>query len=235
MKTIDVCLTPELLHLYNVEDKVVVVVDILRATSCMTTALAYGVESITPVATLEECKAWQQQGMLAAAERNGEKVAGFDLGNSPYDYMDASLRGRSVAMTTTNGTLAISRSQQAKKLIIGSFLNLSAVVAFLRGQEEDILLVCAGWKGKFNLEDTLFAGAVADRLTARFTAACDSTLAAVSLYHMAKNNLMDFLAHSSHVQRLAGLGIQKDIAFCLTPDQFEVIPVWQEGRLVRLS
>lgn len=234
MKTIDVCLTPELLPLYRVEDKIVVVVDILRATSCMTTAIAYGVESIIPVATVKDCKAWQQKGFLAAAERCGKKIDGFDLGNSPFSYMDPRLEGKSIAITTTNGTLAISKSRNAKKLIVGSFLNLSAVVQFLNEQAEDILIVCAGWKGKFNLEDTVFAGAIADQLTARFTAACDSTLAAISLYHAAKNNLTGFLSNSSHVQRLARLNIREDIEFCLTLDRFDVIPVLKGERLLKL-
>lgn len=235
MKTIDICLTPELLHLYRIEDKIIVVVDILRATSCMTTAIAYGVASIIPVATIEECKAWQQKGLLVAAERGGEKIDGFDLGNSPFSYMDAGLKGKSIAITTTNGTLAISKARKAKQLIVGSFLNLSAVIRFLNEQAEDILIVCAGWKGKFNLEDTVFAGAVADHLTARFTAACDSTLAAISLYHAAKNNLAGFLSNSSHVQRLARLNIEKDVEFCLIPDQFDVIPVLKGEKLLKLE
>lgn len=234
MKTIDVCLTPDLLHLYSVESKIVVVVDILRATSCMTTALAHGVASIVPVASVEECRSWQQKGLLAAAERNGMMIEGFDLGNSPFSYMHPALKGKSVAVTTTNGTQAISKSRQAKRLIIGSFLNLSAVIAFLRGQAEDVLIVCAGWKGKFNLEDTLFAGAVAAELTAQFTAACDSTLAAVALYHAARHDLMSFLSNSSHVQRLHKLGIEEDIAFCLTVDHYETIPVLEGDKLVRL-
>lgn len=234
MKTIDVCLTPDLLHLYNVEDKIVVVVDILRATSCMTTAIAHGVESIVPVASVEKCQAWQQQGLLAAAERNGIMIEGFDLGNSPFSYMNPEIKGKSIAVTTTNGTQAISKSQRAKKLIIGSFLNLSAVVSFLQNQAEDILIVCAGWKGRFNLEDTVFAGAVAERLTAQFTAACDSTLAAVSLYHAARHNLMSFLSNSSHVQRLARLEIHEDVEFCLTIDRYDAIPVLHGKKLVKM-
>lgn len=234
MKTIDICFTPDLLHLYNVEDKIVVVVDILRATSSMTTAIAHGVESIIPVASVEECRRQQQQGLLAAAERNGIMIEGFDLGNSPLSYMSSEVKGKSIAITTTNGTQAISKSRGAKRLIIGSFLNLSAVVNFLREQAEDILIVCAGWKGKFNLEDTLFAGAVAEHLTAQFTAACDSTLAAVSLYHAAKHDLTAFLSNSSHVQRLARLEIYEDIEFCLMIDQYDAIPVLQGDKLVKL-
>ncbi len=234
MKTIDVCLTPELLHLYDVHNKIVVVVDILRATSCITTAIAHGVASIIPVASVEECKAWQQLGLLAAAERDGTMVEGFDLGNSPFSYMNPDAKGKSIAVTTTNGTQAIRKSQNAKQLIVGSFLNLSAVVNFLRNQPVDVLIVCAGWKGMFNLEDTLFAGAVADRLTAQFSVACDSTLAAVALYYAARHDMMAFLSNSSHVQRLARLEIYEDIAFCLTIDRYDAIPVLQGEKLVSM-
>ncbi|MEQ8573117.1 MAG: 2-phosphosulfolactate phosphatase, partial [Fulvivirga sp.] len=105
MKTVDVCLSPDLIHLYDVSDKVVVVVDILRATSCMTAGLANGVKSITPFENLEQCQAMKHQGYLIAGERNGQKVDGFDLGNSPFDYMDEKVKGKKVAVTTTNGTV----------------------------------------------------------------------------------------------------------------------------------
>lgn len=218
--------------LYVVEDKAVVVVDILRATSCMTTALAHGVASIRPVAKIEECAELKVQGYLTAAERGGEKVEGFDFGNSPFEYMDEALKGKKIGVTTTNGTRAIRRSRKAKKLLIGSFLNISTVTRLLNEQDNNILIVCAGWKGHVNLEDTLFAGALADRLTARFTRACDSTLTALSLYHTAKNDMLDFLQHSSHVQRLKGLGIEKDIAFCLEQDRYEVVPMLRGDELV---
>jgi len=232
MKSIDVCLSPDLMHLYDVKGKVIVAVDILRATSCMTTALAHGVRSIRPVAEVEESRALSGQGYLVAAERGGEKVAGFDLGNSPFEYMSESLKGKKIGVTTTNGTRAISLSKGAEKLMIGSFLNLKAVVNLLNKQENDVLIVCAGWKGHVNLEDTLFAGALAEQLTAKFTHACDSTLTAITLYHQAQNNLLAFLQNSSHVQRLKGLGIEKDIAFCLQQDIYDVVPVLKDDELV---
>jgi 2-phosphosulfolactate phosphatase len=231
MKSIDICLSPELMPLYDVNSKTVVVVDILRATSCMTTAFAHGVHSIRPVAEVEECAALRQQGYLLAAERGGEKVAGFDLGNSPFEYMDESLAGKKIGVTTTNGTRAISLARESKLLLIGSFLNISALAALLNEQENNILIVCAGWKGHVNLEDTLFAGALAGRLTARFTQTCDSTLMAVSLYHAAKHKLLSFLENSSHVQRLKGLGIEKDIAFCLEHDRYELVPFLKDDEL----
>ena len=231
MKTIDVCLSPELMHLYEVQDKTVVVVDILRATSCMCTAFAYGIRSITPFAKLEDCLAMKKDDYFTAGERDGKKVEGFDLGNSPFEYMDEKLRGKKIAFTTTNGTQAIAKSIGAKEIVIGSFLNLSAVTEYLFKGENNVLVVCAGWKGKVNLEDTLFAGAVIDLLGDHIEPDCDAPLAAQHLYRLAKNDLNGFLQNSSHVKRLAKLNIHKDISFCLTPDQYAVVPVLRDGVL----
>jgi 2-phosphosulfolactate phosphatase len=200
----------------------------------MTTAMAYGVQSITPVATIEECKALQDSGMIAAAERGGEKVDGFQLDNSPYSYMNPELRGKDIAVTTTNGTLAITKSADAIQVVIGAFLNISAVAEYVRNLDSDILIFCAGWKGKFNLEDTLFAGALSNLLAESHMAECDAVLASSMLYSQVKDNLTDALKDSSHVQRLKRLNIEKDIAFCLTPDQYTSIPVLREGKLVSL-
>jgi 2-phosphosulfolactate phosphatase len=232
MRTIDVCLSPDLMHLYRVEERTVVVVDILRATSCMTTALAHGIKSIIPVASLEEGRALKSNDVYTAGERDGKKVDGFDLGNSPFEYMESYLKGKSIGFTTTNGTQAIVKSLGAREIIIGSFLNLSAVVNHLRQTPNNILVVCAGWKGKFNLEDTLFAGALVELLKEEILPECDSPLAAQSLYNSARTNMLDFLKNSSHVKRLARLGIEKDIAFCLTPDQYHVLPVLRDGALI---
>lgn len=231
MKKIDVCLSPDLMHLYPVQDKTVVVVDILRATSCMTTAFAHGVESITPFASLDACRAMKEQHYVTAGERDGKKVDGFDLGNSPFEYMVPKLMGAKIAFTTTNGTQAIAKSEGAKDIIIGSFLNLSSISEYLLECRDDILIVCAGWKGKVNLEDTLFAGALVERLKHQYLSECDAPLAAQHLYSMAKDNLEAFLKESSHVKRLARLNIHKDIAFCLTPDQYSVVPRLTNGVL----
>jgi 2-phosphosulfolactate phosphatase len=232
-RTIDVCLSPDLMHLYPVKDHVIVIVDILRATSCMTTAFAHGIESITPYAKLEDCLATRLQGFCTAGERDGKKVDGFDLGNSPFEYMSPSLKGKKIAFTTTNGTQAIAKSIGAHDIIIGSFLNLSVVIEYLKQTRENIIVVCAGWKGKVNLEDTLFAGAIIEKLDGTIKPACDAPLMAQHLYQQGKNNLMDFLKNSSHVQRLARLNIIKDIEFCLTPDQYTVVPVLKNGVLVK--
>jgi 2-phosphosulfolactate phosphatase len=235
MKKLDVCLSPELLGTYNLEGRIVVVIDILRATSCMTTALANGVEKIIPVATLEECRLLQQQGNLAAAERDGIKAEGFDIGNSPFSYMEPEVKGRTVAMTTTNGTLAITMSRAADEIVIGSFLNLSTVADYLLQQDKDVLLLCSGWKGKPNLEDTLFAGAVAERLQGQFTEESDNPMMARTLYAAGKSDLLAYLDTATHVQRLHRLNIRKDIEFCLKSDVYNVLPVLKGDFLVKME
>lgn len=212
------------MHLYKLHDRTVVVVDIFRATSCMTTAFAHGIGSITPFAKLDDCLAMKNKGYFTSGERDGKKVDGFDLGNSPFEYMADELKGKKIAFTTTNGTQAIAKSIGAKEIVIGSFLNLSAVVNYLRAGSNNILIVCAGWKGKVNLEDTLYAGAIVELLKDRYLPECDAPTAAQHLYNQAKYDMFDFLKDSSHVQRLAKLNIYKDIEFCLTPDQYDVVP-----------
>jgi 2-phosphosulfolactate phosphatase len=232
VKSIDVCLSPELMHLYDVREKTVVVVDVLRATSCMVTAFAHGAKSISPVADLEECRGMREKGFITSGERNGEKANGFDMGNSPFEYMSPHIKGKKIAFTTTNGTQTIEKSKHAKELLIGSFLNLASLVSHLGKANNPILILCAGWKGRVNLEDTLFAGAVIEHLNGEFVLEDDSVLVALHLYQKAKPDLVGFLSESSHVKRLNRLNIHKDIEFCLTPDQYDVVPVFVDAQLV---
>lgn len=234
-KTVDVCLSPELLHLFDIKDSIVVVVDILRATSCMTTAFAEGVEKLIPVSTLEECKAFQSQGFLTAAERNGETVEGFDFGNSPYSYIENEVKGRSVGVTTTNGTLAITKSKDAIQVVIGSFLNKKAVLNYLKEQNQHVIILCAGWKGRVNLEDSLYAGAIVEGLQDTFDCKADSAVISQSLYEKAKGNLFEFLSDCNHVKRLSKQkGIMRDIEFCLQEDIYSKIPVLEGDTLKAL-
>jgi len=236
MKQIDVCLSPDLLHLHNLENSIVVVTDIFRATSCMVSGFAHGVKSIIPVATVEECKALQDRGYIAAAERNAQKVEGFDLDNSPFSFMDDRLIGGKIAMTTTNGTLSITKAKaSAVKVMVGAFLNLKAVADYLRDQPYDVLVLCAGWKGRPNLEDTLFAGALVQALQEEYVVAEDSALMAMRSYQLAKPDMLGFLANSSHVRRLQRLGIQKDITYCVQHDLYDVIPILRGNELVTLT
>lgn len=235
---VDVCLTPELLPLHgSLAGTSVVVVDVLRATSVMVTALSHGVARIIPVAELEECRTLGlEQHCLTAAERDGRQAEGFDLGNSPFSYQGEATRGRVLAMTTTNGTLAIRRAlaQGAEHLCAGAFLNLSAVAAWIRRLNQPVLIVCAGWKGAFNLEDTLFAGALVRALAPDFQPSSDAALMARHLWAAAASDPLAFLQESSHVQRLANVNasLRRDVAFCLEPDHYSVVPEWHDGALV---
>ncbi|MFN3784249.1 MAG: 2-phosphosulfolactate phosphatase [Spirosomataceae bacterium] len=236
MKQIDVCLSPDLLHLHNLENSIVVVTDIFRATSCMVSGFAHGVQSIIPVASVEECKAYQERGYIAAAERNAQKVEGFDLDNSPFSFMEDRLIGSKIAMTTTNGTLSITKAKPtAVKVIVGAFLNLKAITDYLKSQQYDVVVLCAGWKGRPNLEDTLFAGAVVEALQEEYFVSEDSALMAMRTYQQAKENILGFLANSSHVRRLQRLGIQKDITYCVQHDLYDVVPILRGNELVVLS
>ena len=198
----------------------------------MVTAFAHGVESITPFEDLTACKVMKRKGYMTSGERDGKKVDDFDKGNSPFEYMTKEIKGKRIAFTTTNGTLAIEKAKGAKKIVIGSFLNLSTVVKYLLFGENNVLIVCAGWKGKVNLEDTLFAGAVIEKLKNHIEPDCDAPLVARHLYNQAKDDMIGFLSNSSHVKRLNKLEIKKDIEFCLTPDQYEVLPKLKNGVLI---
>ena len=232
MRTIEVCLSPALMGSYQLQGKTAVIIDVLRATSAMVAALASGVQAIRPVATVEECTGWVQQGYIGAAERGGEVVAGFPIGNSPLAFMRAGFENALVALTTTNGTKAMHMAQSAEIIVAGAFLNLDAVTRFLMDSSHSVVLVCAGWKDNFNLEDTLFAGALADALRPHFSPACDATLAAMAMYNHHASDLMGAIEQSAHFKRLAKLGIEEDIRFCMQPNQFDLVPILKEGLLV---
>lgn len=233
-RKLEVCISPALFPVYyRSKDCVVVVIDVFRATSAICTAFEHGVNSIIPVASIEDALEYKQKGYLVAAERNGEVVEGFDMGNSPFSYMDASLKGRDIVLTTTNGTKAIERAKAADKILIGSFLNLSAVVRALERENKNVILLCAGWKDRFNLEDTLFAGAVINKLKENpiFTGLADSSLAALSLFEQAKDDLNGFLKKSSHRNRLAKLDLEQDIEYCLRIDISDKVPTFKGNAL----
>ncbi|MEE1945973.1 2-phosphosulfolactate phosphatase [Pedobacter sp. KR3-3] len=235
-RTIEVCLTPALLHLYDIEKSIVVVIDILRATSSITYGIDNGAEAIIPVAQVEDCLAYADKGYLLAAERNGEVVAGYDFGNSPFSYTAAKVAGKTIVLTTTNGTKAMHLAHaRAHQVVVGSFLNLTALTTWLKAQDKDVLLLCAGWKDKFNLEDTLFAGAVVNKLRQDFVHFDDACVVAEDMYLMAKDDLRTYLHKSSHSHRLAQLNIEDDVQFCLKLDICQAIPVLIGEKLVKLD
>jgi len=234
-RKIEVCLTPALIDLYAIENSIVVVIDILRATSSIVYGIDNGAEAIIPVAQVEDCLSYADRGYLLAAERNGEVVEGYNFGNSPFSYTADKVAGKTVVLTTTNGTKALHLARKASKVVIGSFLNLQALCDWLKTEDKDVLLLCAGWKDQFNLEDTIFAGAVVQELRSLFTDFDDAGVAAEDLYTMAKDNLRAFVGKSAHSHRMIALNIEEDIKFCLQLNICQAIPVLEGDNLVALK
>jgi 2-phosphosulfolactate phosphatase len=236
--TLEACFSPYLYPVYRNDDSIVVIIDILRATSAICTAFENGAEKIIPVATVEEAKAYKEKGFLVGAERDAVPLPGFDFGNSPFSYMGDAVKGKTIVLTTTNGTQAIEAARDAYKVVIGSFLNITALSKWLFLEKRNIILLCSGWKNKFNLEDALFAGALTEALTALTEddyKLGDACLALKYLYQQAHHEPIKFLSHASHKERLARLNLKRDIKYCLTPDQTTVIPVLKNGALVKLE
>ncbi len=237
MNSIQTCYSPVLFPLFKEDNAIVVVVDVLRATSAICAAIHHGVDKMIPVAGLDEARKYKAEGFLVAAERNAIKQEGFDFGNSPFHYIDEDLSGKTIVISTTNGTQAIEAAKDSSTILIGSFLNITAVANWILQQDRNVIVLCAGWKNKFNLEDSIFAGALSLKLiqSGKFNTACDSTIAAGYLYERANNDLYGFLEYSSHRKRLKDLQLENDIRYCLTEDQMETIPVYMDGGLVHMS
>jgi 2-phosphosulfolactate phosphatase len=230
-------LSPALLHLYDISNSIVVVIDILRATSTITTALYNGAKEVIPVDSVSRCiEIGKQIDGITAGERDGKIAEGLSYGNSPFEYPEEFIKGKTLVLTTTNGTrlLHMALDKGAKEIVIGAFTNLSAVCNHLLEMKKDVMLACAAWKDRVNLEDTLFAGAVVSRIKEHFDINCDSSHMAESLYNIGNDNLYEFLKKNdaSHYHRLTGFGLEKDIRYCLTEDAANVLPVYTNGRLI---
>src|ERR1700712_4157054 len=227
-------LSPSLLQLYDVSSSIVVIIDVLRATSTIATALYNGARSIIPVDSVAECiKLGKQMDVITAGERDGRIAEGLKYGNTPLQYMPAFIKGKTLVLTTTNGTrlLHMALAEGARGIITGSFCNLSAVCDYLVSQNKNVILACAAWKDSINIEDTLFAGAVISRIKDKFYRDCDATQIAETLYELAKDDLFGFMRdhHASHYHRLMEYGLEDDIRFCLTIDNANLLVIYEAG------
>jgi 2-phosphosulfolactate phosphatase len=237
LPTLTTCLSPALLNLYDVNSSIVVIIDILRATSTISTALFNGAKSVIPVDSVADCiKLGKQMDVITAGERDGKIAEGLKYGNTPLQYSKEFIKGKTLVLTTTNGTrlLHMALAEGAKGIITGSFCNLSSVCEYLLAQNKDVILACAAWKDRINIEDSLFAGAVINRIKDNFYINCDASKIAESLYNQGKNDLFDFMKdnNASHFQRLMGFGLENDIRFCLTIDIANILVVYDDGRLI---
>lgn len=230
-------LSPALLHLYDLTHAVVVIIDVLRATSTIATALYNGAKCVIPVDSVAKCiELGRQIDGITAGERDGKIAEGLAYGNSPFEYPREFVGGKTLVLTTTNGTklLHMALDRGAEQIVTGSFPNLDAVCQFLIAQNQPVVLGCAAWKDRVNIEDLLFAGAVIHQVKKHFDINCDSSQIAETLYGNAKKDLFEFmkLKNASHYHRLSGYGLEKDIRYCLTPDVANVLPFYENGKLV---
>ncbi len=229
------CLSPALLNLYPLQDTIVVIIDVFRATSTIATALYNGATRVIPVEDVDSCKQLgsEIEGAITAGERDGKVIEGLQYGNSPAEYSRDFIAGKTLVLTTTNGTKLLHRAVNngAAEVITGSFPNLGAVCDHLLSQNKNVILGCSAWKDRVNLEDTLFAGAVIQNIKKHFTIHCDSSLMAEQMYQQHQNDLYEFIQHTTHWHRLAAYGLQKDLQYCISINVANILPVYTNNEL----
>lgn len=233
--TVEVCFSPGLFQYILTRDNfIVVLADILRATTSICSAFENGVSRIIPVATLEEAKQLKDKGFLVASEQDGKKLDFADFGNSAFNFTREAIGGKTLAYCTTNGTRALEIARSAEKIAIGSFTNLHALTRWLVLQNKNVVILCSGWKNKFCLEDTLFAGALAASLLENpsFETFCDSAYASMDLWNLAKDDLLGYIEKAAHRKRLKKLELDDVIPYSFLLDQTNVVPVFNGTEIV---
>ena len=236
-KNIEVCFSPALFPDFRNKEAIAVIVDILRATSAIVTAFDNGVERIIPVGTLEEARAFKEKGFMVAAERDGLVRDFADFGNSPYNFSRERVAGKQIVYSTTNGTQAIHMAKDCHQVLIGAYLNITSLKNWIIQQQRDVIFLCAGWKNKFSLEDTLFAGALGRELisSGEFETICDSTKASIDLYGQASNDLLKYIDKVAQRSRLRNNKLDDVIPYCHTFDLTRVIPILKNNHLEALG
>ena len=238
MNTVEVVFSPALYpYKQTQENFIAVVIDVLRATTSMTAALAHGVAKIIPVSDLDEAKTYKSRGYLVAAERDGKYLDFADYGNSPFDYLNNDVVGKTIAYSTTNGSQAINLAGDAQQTIIAALINVTAVTNWLIQQNLPVVVLCAGWKGMFNLEDTACAGLICKGLieSGNFSTTDDATKASILLANEAMKDLPGFIEQASHRDRLRLLGADESLDYCLSVNQVNIVAGMKDGVLIKLG
>jgi 2-phosphosulfolactate phosphatase len=210
----------------------------------MATVLAAGGEAVQVFSDLEQLMhvsdEWPTERRLRAGERGGAKVAGFDMGNSPLDCTPEQVQGRRLFISTTNGTRALQRVQDAPIVVAAAFVNRAAVVQYVLAQQPEILwIVGSGWEGSYSLEDTACAGAIAHSLLQQTNspleelAGNDEVIAAIALYSQWQDNLLGLFHQASHGKRLLRLDCNEDLKYCAQTDILDVLPIQREPGVLK--
>ncbi len=221
-----------------------IAVDVLRATTTMATVLAHGGEAVQFFSDLDKLvevsENFPADKRLRAGERGGAKVPNFDLGNSPLECKQELVEGKRLFISTTNGTRALQRIQDAQTVITGAFVNLTSVVEYLaKNKPENVWIVGSGWQGSYSLEDTACAGAIAHHLLENTKLSIDDVVgndevvAAMALYSQWKDDLLQMFKYASHGKRLLGLDCNDDLKYCSQIDTLDVLPMQQEPGVLK--
>lgn len=235
MKSVEVCFSPALFgDILTTGEFVVVLADILRATTTICTAVANGVEAIIPVATLDEARRLKAEGYLVASEKDGVQLDFADFGNSASSFTREAIGGKTLVYCTTNGTRALELAKGASCVAIGAFINISALTEWLAARGQNVVVLCSGWKNKFCLEDSLFAGALTEKLLATgvFGTECDSAHAAMDLWHVAEGDVLGYVEKAAHRRRLKRLGLDDVLPYSFSCDLVDVVPLF-DGRVIK--
>ena len=218
--------------------KTAVVIDVLRATSVIVTALHNGANAVIPAETEEEARqlfdGFPPGSALLGGERNAVRIAGFHKGNSPLEYSRDVVAGKTLILSTTNGTRALHQCHQATETLAASFINISAVADYLSNKLNDTVIVCSGTAGKFSLDDALCAGMLISLISDRRTVETDDLGKLVlQFYGSDTGNITDKLQSCTHLKYLQSKGYQHDIDYCLQPGMLFVVPAIKEGKMVK--
>lgn len=241
---IDVLFGVQQLTQADVQGRVVAMIDVLRASSTIAVALANGARTIIPLESSEEvatrAKQFERAGVLLAGERRMLRMDGFDLGNSPIEHTREQVEGKTVLLTTTNGTRALLAVQGARDVVVASYVNLTPVCAMLRAALRggaDITIVCAGQDRQFALEDAGCAGRYVSQITKRLQAVelNDAALAASLIDRRFGDNLMRLFSTAAHGRALAAAGFEADLAVCAAVDSYPVVPIYQDRQITKLG
>lgn len=234
---IETLFTPNEIDEAAVKGKTVAIVDVLRACTTIAHALTSGCDRIIPVESVEAATnltaSLDKKVTLLGGEKEGRRIDGFNLGNSPLEYTPELVKGKTIIMATTNGTKAMWKSQAAKEILIASFVNASAVVDHVRKTGGSVTLVCAGKQGRFAMEDAACAGMLIDRLADDEVDLSDGATAARALYRMHQESIERLLRECEHGRYLASIGFEGDIEVCSRVDSLKILPVVKEGRIDR--
>lgn len=237
MNNIEVCITPKLFDQYSLSNKIVVIVDVLRATTIITTMFHQGLKKLIPVKDLDEAKKYKEKGYLISAERNGKKIDFADFGNSPFDYTPENIKDRTLVYSTTNGTNTINIAKKSEMVLIASFLNFTSIADYLISQKKDVLILCSGWKGDFCTEDFLFAGALSEKLilSKNYFTESDSVLSSIDIWNLSKTDLLKYIKNIFQYKRLIDFGFKDIVNYCFQIDITDVIPVLKEDYIIDLK